>query len=1214
MSVAENRKRPGVRAAAKHAVRCGMLAGALFAGLATRAADPAGGITEKSLAPHLFPRGKTMFVQLPPEATGVRTENRYADPKMWGELYQEFEGGSIGTGVAIGDYDGDGRPDIFVVSKTESCRLFRNLGNWKFEDVTEKAGVGDKGAAAGIWKQGVTFVDVNNDGLLDIYVCRFNAPNLLYINQGDGTFKEMAHAYGLDVKDSSVMAAFCDYDRDGWLDVYITTNILNVTTQPNGQRGYLFHNNRDGTFTDVTDRAGISGESQSHSATWWDYDNDGWPDLYVANDYGIPDKLYHNNRDGTFTDTLDRVLPHTALYSMGSDQGDVNNDGLIDFLVADMATTTHQKDQNSIAESRGKSADLPDNSTAAPKYRRSALLLNTGTGRCLEAAYLAGIAATDWTWSPRFEDLDNDGRLDFFVTNGFNRDPNPDVHERSMRAESTAERIRSLYNSPVLVETHLAFRNLGDLQFVDVGADWGLDLKGVSFGTAFGDLSGDGNLDIVYSNYHDGVTVLRNDNDSGHRVNIDLRGTVSNRFGVGAMVRIESTLGVQVRQLWLARGYMSSSEPMLHFGLGADTSIRRMVVTWPSGHVQTFENLAVDRRFTITEPSGPAPALPTEVQPLPGGQFAEVSETTGLALRSREEVVDEIYVQRLIPVRLNRRGPGLAVGDMEGNGRDAVVMGGTTLDPLRLLHGAAPGQFTSADVSALATGAVIDDGPLLLFDADGDGKEDLLVTKGGNALPAGAPEYQPRLFLNDGHGGFRPAPDDTLPPLPISVGAVAAADFDHDGRLDLFIGGRVQTGQYPLSPQSALLANRGGKFEDVTDTLAPGLRQVGMVTSALWSDVDGDGWLDLLLTLEWGNVKYFHNNRGKGFEDWTEKAGFATAGTGWWTSIAAADFNGDGRPDYVVGNVGLNTQYHADPQHPALLFSGDFRGNGSTQLIEAYYEGDRLYPWRSRRGIAAAIPSVLKRFPRNEYYERATLGEILGEDKLAQARRFAATEFHSGVFLSQPDGTYRFEPLPRLAQISPLQGLVAGDFDGDGRADIYAVQNSYAPIPSVGRFDSGLSQLLRGDGHGHFTPVPVAESGLLVPGDAKALAVLDLDQDGWPDFLVSRNNNTTLAFRNNGVAGRHSLRILLQGPAGNPTAVGARITVELADGSTQTSEVYAGSGYYSQSTAASFFGYPDSNPPKNIRVRWPSGVTTEHGFPPDSSTLTLSAPPPTGKP
>ena len=443
------------------------------------------------------------------------------------------------------------------------------------------------------------------------------------------------------------------------------------------------------------------------------------------------------------------------------------------------------------------------------------------------------------------------------------------------------------------------------------------------------------------------------------------------------------------------------------------------------------------------------------------------------------------------------------------------------------------------------------------------------------------------------------------------MGAVAAADFTHEGRLGLFLGGRVLPGQYPLAPRSALLANRGGRFEDVTDAFAPGLREVGMVTSALWTDVDGDGWVDLLLTLEWGPVKYFHNHQGRGLEDWTAKAGFATAGTGWWTSIAAADFNGDGQPDYVVGNVGLNTQYHADPAHPALLFYGDFKGEGEEpQIVEAYYEGERLFPWRSRTDLGAAIPSVLKRFPNNNSYARATLGEIVGNDKLAAAQRFAATELRSGVFLSQPGGTYRFEPLPRVAQIAPLQGLVAGDFYGDGHADIYAVQNSYAPIPSVGRFDGGLSQLLRGDGHGHFTPVPPAESNLVVPGDAKALAVLDLGRDGWPGFLVSRNNDTTLAFRNSGAAGRHSLRIQLQGPAGNPTAVGARLTVELADGSIQTSEVYAGSGYYTQSTAAVFFGYPDSNPPRKIRVRWPAGSTSEHAIPPDVSSLTLSPPAP----
>jgi hypothetical protein len=1174
------------------------------------AAEPASGLTERALAPRSGPRGATMFTELSAEQTGLVTTNNYTDPKMWGELYQEFEGGSMGTGVAIGDYDGDGRPDIFVVSKTESCRLFRNLGGWKFEDVTETAGVGDKGDAALVWKQGATFVDVNNDGRLDIYVCRFHAPNLLYINQGDGTFKEMAHAYGLDVNDASVMAAFCDYDRDGWLDVAIATNPLHYNEQRIGRANYLFHNNHDGTFTNVTERAGISDEGQVHAVTWWDFDNDGWPDLYVANDFFIPDRLYRNNHDGTFSNVIYQVVPHMPFSSMGSDLGDVNNDGLIDFFATDMAASTHEKDQRGMADTRGQTKENGPYANLAPQYERSALYLNTGTGRCLEAAYLAGIAATDWTWSPRFEDLDNDGRLDLYFTNGMIREAtNVDLMTRQRTADSVAERIRVIHDSPVMAETHFAFRNLGNLAFENVSAAWGLNQKGVSFGSAFGDLDDDGDLDLIYTNYLKGVTILRNDSDTGHRVIIDLRGTVSNRFGVGATVRIETAAGMQVRQLVLARGVLSSSEPMLHFGLGEDALVKRMTVTWPSGHVQTFENLAVDRRFTITEPASavsPAEAIRPALR-----QFDEVSQKTGLAYRSREELVDEASLQRLLPVRLNRRGPALAVGDVDGSGKDSIVMGGTTLDTLRVLQGTVSGQYLGVAPLVPATGTVADDGPVLLFDADGDGNNDLLVTKGGNSLPAGEPEYQPKLFLNDGRGAFRPAADDALPPLPINAGAVVAADFDRDGRLDLFIGGRVSTGQYPLAPRSALLANRGGRFVDVTDDLAPGLREVGMVTAALWSDVDGDGWLDLLLTLEWGHVKYFHNKQGKRLEDWTEKAGFASAGTGWWTSIAAADFNGDGQPDYVVGNVGLNTQYHASPDRPALLFYGDFKGSSEESLtIEAYYEGDRLYPWRCRKDLGAVIPIVLKRYPKNNSYARATLGEILGEEKLAAAQRFAATEFRSGVFLSQLDGTYRFEPLPRQAQISPLQGLAAGDFDGDGHADIYAVQNSYAPIPAVGRSDGGLSQLLRGDGHGHFTPVPPVGSNLLVPGDAKALAVLDLDQDGWPDFFVTRNNDTTLAFRNNGVTGQYSLRIVLRGPTGNPTAVGARITIELADGTTQTSEVYAGSGYYSQSTAACFFGYPEVNPPKNIRVRWPAGSVTQHLVPPNSSTLILPAPMP----
>ncbi len=1209
----------------------GWLIGVLAGALVLPALAAPGGLSAQPLAPHATTPPVKLFTELPAAQTGLVTENNYADPRMWAERYHEFEVGSIGSGVAIGDYDGDGRPDIFVASKTEGIRLFRNLGNWKFEDVTEKSGLKrltappDAPWAKGAkdkdgnpiqeWVQGVTFADVNNDGRLDIYVCRFNAPNWLFLNQGDGTFTEEAAQRGLAVTDACVMGSFCDYDRDGWLDVLVQTNLLSSEQAPDGQHNHLFHNNGDGTFTDVTDRAGIAGTAQGHSATWWDYDGDGWPDLYVANDFAAPDQLYHNNRNGTFTNVIDQAVPHMPFSSMGADIGDVNNDGLMDFYVADMAATTHEKDLRTMADHRGKSRDAADD-TSAPQYLHNALYLNNGSGVFTEVSFLAGLSATDWTWSVRLEDLDNDGRLDLQCTTGMHREShNADLILRAMTAENAVERIRTMKASPVFNEANLAFRNLGHLRFQEVGAAWGLDEMGVSFSAAYGDLDGDGDLDLVYTNYRKGLTVLRNDSPSGHRLVVALqglatpspsRGTRSNRFGIGATVRIETASGPQVRQLLLARGYLSSSEPVVHFGLGDDPAIRKLTVTWPSGHVQTFDNIAADQRLTITEPDAPPPPFVSPAPP--AGQFAEVSAADGLSLAVRETPLDELLRQPLLPFRQNRRGPALAVGDLTGDGIDDIILGGTPRDPTRILIADAPAHFTAVDAGGLAQAGPLSDGPALLFDADGDNASDLLLTHSGSALPANAPDYQPRLFLNRNHTGLQPAGADALPPMPWSIGAAVAADFDHDGRLDVFLGGRTVPGQYPVAPSSALLRNRGGTFEDVTDQLAPGLRKVGLVSSALWTDVDNDGWPDLLIALEWGGVRYWHNRAGQGFEDLSAAAGFAAAGNGWWNSLAAADFNGDGRMDYVAGNLGLNTQYHAAPDAPAVLYRGDFKGTGGSQLVEAHYENGRLVPWRARKQLVAQIPAIGQRFPTTDAYARATVEEMLGAEKLAKAKQFTATEFRSGVFLSQPDGRYRFAPLPLPAQVSPAQGIVAGDFDGDGRADIFLVQNSYAPIPAVGRFDSGLGLLLGGDGRGGWTLRNPAESGLLVRGDAKALVVLDLDRDGWPDFVVSRNNGTTLAFRNGGAPGRHSFGVRLNGPRGNPTAIGARLTVELADGSAQSSEVAAGSGYFSQSGATQFFGFSDGNPPRKISVRWPNGSTTAVDSPRPDKLLVLTAP------
>jgi hypothetical protein len=1119
--------------------------------------------------------------------------------------------GAIGTGVAIGDVDGDGKPDIFVVSKTGPNHLFRNLGDFHFEDITERAGVA---GPTGAWKQGVAFADVNNDGRLDIYVCRFGAPNLLYLNQGNGKFSEEAAARGLALSDASNMAAFCDYDRDGWLDVYVQTNVLDGERRPNGQRDHLFHNNRDGTFTDVTDAAGIKGETQGHSATWWDYDEDGWPDLYVANDFKDPDQLYHNNGEGTFTNVLSWVVPHTPHSSMGADLGDINNDGHLDLLVADMAPTTREKDQRGMAKLRAGLTENDQRPEAAPQLMRNALFLNTGTGIALEGAFLAGLDATDWTWSVRLEDLDNDGWLDAQFTNGMVREfHSADLTDRAMTKESFAERIKIMKGSPVLNERHLVFRNRGDLRFEETGAAWGLDQVGVGFGAAFGDLDGDGDLDLVFSGFDSELTVCRNDSNSGHSIIVELHGLStplnagagSNSFGVGATVRIETDAGHQMRTLTLARGYLSTSEPVVHFGLGASTTVRRLTLEWPSGYRQEFTGLAVDQRYTITEAPAPAAAAPAAPTP----QFTEISEAAHLNATNHEALLNELSKQPLLPARLNRVGPAATFADLDGDGEDDLALGGVTGEPGQLFSNLGGAQFTSYGGNLFSEATATADGPILALDVNGDGALDLLVTKTGVAAPADSAAYQPRLLLNSGDGRFKPAPPELLPALPISVGAAVAADFEHSGHLGIFLGGRVVPGRFPQTPRSALLAWRNGRYVDVTPDFAPDLATRGMVTAALWSDVDRDGWADLLVAYDWGTIACYHNESGKRLVDVSEKLGFATAGTGWWRSLAAADFNGDGRPDYAVGNAGLNTPYRASPEEPALLFAGVSVNGGAPQLVEAQLDHSRAYPRRSRDVMIKFFPSIAAKYRTTDEYAKATLDDLFPAAALAAATKLAATEPRSGVFLSQPDGTFRFEPLPRLAQIAPIFGMAAGDFDGDGRSDLVVVGNSFAPIPEIGRFDGGAGWLLRGDGRGHFTPADPATSGFIVRRDAKALAVSDLNRDGWPDLFVTRNNDRALAFQNRPLPGRHSFGVALRGPRGNPAAVGAQLTLTLADGSTQTVEITAGSGYFSQSSGTAFFGYTDSAPPRQLKIRWPDGRLTEQNFTsPPSRLLRLSAP------
>jgi enediyne biosynthesis protein E4 len=1126
------------------------------------------------------PAHEPRFTALSPDQTGITQVNTYDDPRMWAELFREFTLGAVGTGVTIGDYDADGRPDVLVVNKTSPCRLYRQVREFVFEDVTERAGLVPPDPRT--WNTGATFADVNGDGRLDLYICRFDAPNLLFLNQGNGTFIEAAAAAGVAVKDASVMASFADYDRDGDLDFYLQTNILSYAANFKGRPDYLFRNNGDGTFADVTQPAGIWGLTQGHSAVWWDLDDDGWPDLYVANDFENPDRLYRNNRDGTFTDVSEAVLPHTSYSSMGSDLGDINNDGRTDFFVSDMAATTHYKDHIGIEE-MGRGIWEGEMARAlCPQYPFNALYLNTGASRFLEIAHLAGLRATDWTWSARFADLDNDGWIDLHVCTGMIRDfMDADLLDKQNVAATLAQRTAVYAKAPVRAEPNLAYRNRGDLRFEEVGREWGLDHHGVSFGAAFADLDRDGDLDLVVSNHEAPPTVYRNNSGTGRGLLIRLIGRESNRWGVGAVVRVETDAGIQVRQHTLARGIASSDEPLVHFGLGEQAHVRRLTVAWPSGREQVFADVGTDQFLTITEPDSGATS---PAQPAAGSGstaearrplFREVSREVGLVYTHEETEVNEFTRQILLPRRLSGFGPGIAVGDFAGNGRPAVVLPGAVFlgTETGFRRAPAPGS------TALA--------PLLL-ESNGDGQVDLFVAQGGVAKSSGDPALADRVYWGRGDGTFLPAPDTALPAGRDSTGPVVAADFDGDGDLDVFAGGRVVPGKYPEVPTSRLLRNDGGHFVDVTDEWAPGLREVGLVTSAVWSDANDDHRPDLLLTLEWGPVMLWRNS-GSVLENVTAEVGLAER-TGWWTSIAAADLNGDGRMDYVVGNLGLNTKYRASPEQPAVLFAGDLDGSGRPNLVEARWEGGRLYPIRGRSKSAYAMPFIRRKFRTFDAWARASVEEIYGEERLTAARRLEATELASGVLLNRGD-RFEFRALPTLAQVAPIYGLGLQDFDGDGLVDLAIAQNFYGPEPKTGRFDGGLSLVLLGDGRGGFNAMDPADSGILVPGDAKALAVLDLHGRGRPDLLISQNAGPLLAFEHAGIDGREFFSVALQGAAGNPDAVGGRIAVRYRDGRVEGREIAAGSGHLSQSAPYAFFGYAQANPPVEITARWPDGVT-----------------------
>ena len=1072
-----------------------------------------------------------IFELLKPEATGITFTNNLPerpDFNILNYLYY-YDGG----GVAVGDVDGDGLMDLYFTSNIGRNRLYRNKGNYQFEDITDRAGVADSVG----WKTGVTMADVNGDGKIDIYVSGvdylgMHGRNVLYINNGDATFTDRTSEYGLEHAGFSTQALFFDYDGDGDLDMYLLDHsthaqrgIEGLSERPTraGTGDRLFRN--DGKrFTDVTAVAGIRDGVDGYGlgVVASDFNGDGCPDIYVANDFQGNDNLYINNCNGTFTESIAKATGHTSRFSMGVDAADFDNDGRTDIISLDMLP---EREDILKTTSTAESFELFNLRVAAgyhPQYARNALQLNRGLGKFSEIGYLAGVAATDWSWAPLFADLDNDGRKDLFVTNGVYRRPNDmdyisyvgnEAVQASLRDTITAANMGLLQKMPHVPLANYAFRNEGNLQFANVAEQWGLAQPGFSNGAVYVDLNNSGNLDLVVNNIGAPASIYRNNAravNGTHYLTVQLRGAGANTAGIGARVEIVRAGAGQVLEQMPTRGFLSSVDPRLHFGLGASAMVDTLTVIWADHRSQTLTNVAGDRLLTLAE-SDATKSYPF-TRPEPAGLFTDVTATSGVAFTHHEDTFFDYNREPLIPHLLSTEGPRLAVADVNGDGLDDFYVGGAKWQAGKLFIQQRDGTFRSSTEPAFAADSVAEDVGASFLDANGDGFPDLLVASGGNEFWGQQDALRPRLYLNDGHGNFT-RDRAAIPDISENASVVAVGDFNADGRPDFFLGSRVVARGYGLIPKSHLLQNDGnGHFVDVTLDKAPQLAEAGMVSSATWIDYDHDGKLDLVVVGEWMPVRVFHQENGK-LVDRTKEAGLAGT-NGWWNSVEAVDLRGNGRQDLVLGNLGLNSYLRASAKEPVRLYVGDFSrtGGGNVEQILTSYRNGVSYPIAGRDELLKKIPSLRAKFPSYKDFGAARIEDIFPAADLRDAQVREADTFASAIAVNNGDGTFTLGPLPIEAQFAPIYASVAGDFDGDGKTDLIVGGNLYGVMPTIGRYDASYGLLLAGDGRGGFTAVDMARSGLVIEGQVRDIRVLR-GAAGQRLIVVARNNDGVVVFR-----------------------------------------------------------------------------------------------------
>ncbi len=1023
--------------------------------------------------------------------------------------------------MAIGDLNGDELPDLYFTGNMAGDRLYINRGALHFEEATIKSGI----LKSNLWTTGVTFVDINDDGWLDIYVCRSGTgnfrTNLLYINQQNGRFVERAKAYGLDDNGYSVQSYFFDYDLDGDLDLYLVNHsnrffegqeqLFALKNNPSLEEAdKLYRNNGNGTFEDVSRAAGIHHFAFGLSAAIADFNDDSYPDIYAASDFFEPDFLYLNNGDGTFSNRLAELLGHTSFSSMGSDAADWNNDGLTDLFVCDMqARDNYRKKANMASMDIGRFRRIVQEGYHY-QYMQNTLQLNTGNGRFSEIAELAGVSETDWSWAPLFLDVDNDGWKDLFVSNGIRRDIQfkdvfTDLQKQGV-APNQISPLNIIEHFPVQKLRNYLFQNNRDLTFKDQSMNWGVDFAGFSTGAAYGDLDLDGDLDLILNNIDDVASVYENlSAQSGNHnfIQITLKGVAGNRHGIGTKVRIRTSQGQQYQHVQPSRGFQSSTEPLLHFGLGDAEQIDELEVQWPDGNHSLQTDIAVNQRIEIAQEA----TTPLANNQRPATLFREVTEAVGIPHQHREEIYDDFMRELLLPHKYSQLGPGLAAGDVNGDGLDDVFLGGASGYAGRLYLQQRSGTFKLASGSAWNRHRDYEDTGAEFFDADADGDLDLYVASGSNEWAVGSANYRDRLYLNNGKGGFSHQPE-ALPDVRISSTAIAPADLDGDGDLDLFIGGRLQPGQYPLPASSFIFRNEGGRFSDVTEEVAPILNNIGMVTDGVWMNIDGDHDADLVLTGEWMPITVLTNHDGQ----LKPQPGTGLEQThGWWYALAAKDFDGDGDVDLLAGNLGLNYKYRATADEPFQVYAHDFDNSGSLDIVLSYYNDGALYPLRGRQCSSQQMPALSEQFPTYAAFATSSLTEVYGAESLAAAYRAQARTFASAYIENLGDGRFQSIPLPMPAQFSSVNDFLIDDFDADGNWDVLLAGNMYESEVETARNDAGQGLLLRGNGDGSFTPVSPHTSGFRAPGNVKNMVQLQTES-GRPLIIVGNNNDFVQVF------------------------------------------------------------------------------------------------------